>query len=118
VARLPTAVVRRRDAGAFAQVIEFEISHLAQAVWQPVGGSTSDWNDMPWTSANKRPASAAESIVDLIRPSATSAVMRRAMRWIAVVDRAAQILVSPLSDRHALVNEARPSTRRGTRRQW
>ena len=36
--RLPTAVVRRRDAGAFAQVIEFEINHLAQAVWRPVGG--------------------------------------------------------------------------------
>lgn len=25
-------------AGAFAQVVEFEIDHLAQAVWRPVGG--------------------------------------------------------------------------------
>jgi hypothetical protein len=53
-------------------------------------GSTMDWNDMPWISANRRSLSMAGSMLDGMR----SALMRRVIRSSADAARDAQIRVS------------------------
>jgi hypothetical protein len=57
-------------------------------------GSTMDWNDIPWISANRRSLSMAGSVLDGMRPAEMSASMRRVIRSPADAARDAQIRVS------------------------